>query len=89
MFTLPDYLWLPQRRGLTKAIQMLEAGKSFCLYGPTGSGKTEMATHLFRWCDYKDLKGKFYLNRKLLIPQALTRFRSAGLHVGVRAAAGG
>jgi superfamily II DNA or RNA helicase len=85
-YELPDHLWLPQRRGIEQTISLLEDGHSVCLYGPTGSGKTEQAIQLFHWCLSRGKKGSFYLNRKLLIAQTMNRFKEAMLPFGVRAA---
>ena len=86
MYKLPDYLWPPQARGIRETMDLLAQDKSVCLYGPTGSGKTTMATELFKWIASMGGTGAFYLNRKLLIPQTAARFRQAGLHFGIRAA---
>jgi superfamily II DNA or RNA helicase len=86
LFILPDYLWPPQRRGLEQTIDRLNNGVDVCLYGPTGSGKTEQAIQLMHWAMSRGMKGAFYVNRKLLIGQTANRFGLAGLPFGVRAA---
>jgi DNA repair protein RadD len=79
-------LWTPQRRGLISTIATLEAGKTVCLYAPTGAGKTYIASELLRWGLSEGRQSVFYCNRRLLIPQTLEAFQKAGLHTGVRAA---
>jgi DNA repair protein RadD len=86
LYTLPSYLWTPQRRGIEETIALLEAGKDVCLYGPTGSGKTVQAIELFNWAMSKYWAGCFYLNRRLLIPQTAEKFSAARLPYGIRAA---
>jgi superfamily II DNA or RNA helicase len=86
LYTLPSYLWTPQRRGIEETIALLEAGKDVCLYGPTGSGKTVQAVELFNWAMSKYWAGCFYLNRRLLIPQTAQKFSDARLPYGIRAA---
>lgn len=86
-FTPASHLWAPQRRGVEETIAHFEAGATrVCLYSPTGGGKTEQAIDLFRWANSLNLGGCFYVNRKLLVGQTAARFRSAGLHYGIRAA---
>lgn len=85
-YALPDWLWPPQRRGLEQTIQLLEGGKSVCLYGPTGSGKTAQAFELMNWAMSRGMKSIFYLNRKLLIDQTAKRAFDVGLPIGLRAA---
>lgn len=67
-------------------MRLLLAGKSVCLYGPTGSGKTTMSYELFRWAQSLGTGACFYVNRKILIGQTTRRFIAGGLDVGVRAA---
>ena len=87
MFELDDGLWGPQRRTLNTVMYELNEGVDWLgLYSPTGSGKTRMAMELFRWMESEGLGGVFYVNRKLLIPQARDAMITAGLSVGVRAA---
>lgn len=86
MFTPAPELWPPQRRGLVSAIATLEAGKSVCLYGPTGSGKTRLASELLKWGLSENRLGIFYLNRRLLIPQTAEAFGKVGVNCGIRAA---
>lgn len=86
MFTPSPTLWTPQRRGLIDTIATLEAGKSACLYGPTGSGKTTQAVELIRYASDRGMGSCFYINRRLLIDQVVSRFSDAGFHFGVRAA---
>ena len=86
VFQLANELWVPQARGIQQATALLMQGKSVCLYGPTGSGKTRVAIELFKWAEYLDLTGCFYVNRKLLIGQTAKRFTEAGLDFGIRAA---
>ncbi len=86
MFTPAPELWLPQRRGLVDTIATLEAGKSVCLYAPTGGGKSKVASELMRWGLSENRLGIFYINRRLLIPQTAEAFDKAGLNYGIRAA---
>ena len=85
-YTLPDHLWPPQRKGLEETICLLDQGRDVCLYGPTGSGKTEQAIQLMKWAISRGRTGIFYANRKLLIGQTAERFGEAGLPYGIRAA---
>lgn len=86
MFELPSYLWEPQVRGITGVIRSWLSGKTCCLYGPTGSGKTTQAATLFQWAKANGLNGVFYVNRRLLIQQTVDRFRRDGLQCAIRAA---
>lgn len=87
-FQFDPGLWEPQRDALERVLYELNEGASRCviLQSPTGTGKTRMATELFRYADYHGLGGNFYTNRKLLTPQAASQFRSAGLFCAIRAA---
>lgn len=85
-YQLPDWLWPPQRRGLEQTIERLNDGKSVCLYGPCGSGKTNIAFELMNWAMARGWRSIFYINRKLLIDQTAKRAFEAGLPIGVRAA---
>jgi DNA repair protein RadD len=64
----------------------MDMGKRVVLQAPTGGGKTTVAAVQFQWALSLGLGGSFYVNRRLLIPQAYDRFTSMGLHVGIRAA---
>lgn len=86
MFEPSPHLWVPQRRGVMETIAMIEAGQDLCLYGPTGSGKTTIASELARWASDRGIGTCFYVNRKLLVCQTLQRFRDDGLDAAVRAA---
>lgn len=86
MFQLSPHLWTPQRRGVEQTMDLLQQGKSVCLYSPTGGGKTTQAVELLRWAESNGFGGIFYVNRRLLIQQTLDRITKAGLHCGVRAA---
>jgi DNA repair protein RadD len=81
-----DHLWTPQRRSVLAVIEAFQRVNRVCLQSPTGSGKTQMAVELFRWCDLQDWQGSFYINRTLLIPQTSERFERYGLRHGIRAA---
>lgn len=86
MFTPSPTLWVPQKRGLIDTISAIEAGKSVCLQGPTGSGKTVLAIELLRYAQSEGFGGCFYVNRRLLLDQTVRAFNDAGFHFGVRAA---
>jgi superfamily II DNA or RNA helicase len=86
MFQPSPSLWLPQRHGLVSTIATLEAGKSVCLYAPTGGGKSLVASQLLAWGLSENRLGIFYVNRRLLIPQTAATFDKSGLHYGIRAA---
>lgn len=86
MYEFPSDLWAPQLSGITRTIDILQSGKSVCLQGPTGSGKTRQAIEIFKWAQSEGMGGVFFLNRRLLIPQTSSRFTSAGLPHGIRAA---
>lgn len=85
-YELPDYLWAPQRNGIEQTIGRLKAGKDVCMYGPTGSGKTQVAIELINWALDRGLTSSFYVNRKLLIGQTASRFGQYNLPYGIRAA---
>lgn len=85
-FRLSSRLWEPQRRGVEETIRLLDGGNDVCLYGPCGSGKTTCAAELIKWATFHGVPSAFYVNRRLLIPQAYNRFASEGLDVGIRAA---
>lgn len=86
MFQLSPHLWPPQRRGIEETIAALAAGKDVCLYGPTGAGKTVVAVELLKWAMSQGCRGAFYVNRRLLVGQTITRFQEAELPIGVRCA---
>lgn len=86
MFTLPDHLWPPQRRGLVETIRLIEQGVDVCLYAPTGGGKTEVAKQLAGYALDKRRRLAFGVNRRLLIPQTVDKFRADKLPVAIRAA---
>jgi len=86
MFELPDYLWPPQRRGIEQTIGLLEDGVDVCLYAPTGGGKTEVAKQLAGYALARRRRLAFMVNRRLLIPQTVDKFRADSLPVAVRAA---
>ena len=85
-FTLPPYLWPPQKYGIEKTIKALGRGEDVCLQAPCGGGKTRMAIVLLDWILSKGGRGAFYTNRKLLIAQTAECFKEAKLPFGVRAA---
>lgn len=85
-FELPNHLWGPQIRGIKDVLSGWSRGKSICLQGPTGSGKTTQASVLFQWAASQGLRGIFYVNRRLLVQQTVDRFRKDGLECAVRAA---
>lgn len=85
-YTLSEDLWPPQRRSVEAAIDAYNRGVDIVLQGPTGCGKTRIATELFAWAGHHGLRGCFYVNRKLLVGQTAQRFTSFGLDFGVRAA---
>jgi len=86
MFTLPDHLWPPQRRGLAETIRLIEQGVDVCLYAPTGGGKTEVAKQLAGYALSRRQRLAFGVNRRLLIPQTVDKFRGDRLPVAIRAA---
>ena len=86
MYVMPDNLWAPQRNGLTQTIDLLKEGLDVCYYSPTGGGKTRVAIELLKWAFERGWRGKFYVNRRLLIDQTASRFAQAKLPFGIRAA---
>lgn len=84
--SLSPGLWKPQENGVRKTIESLEKGRVPILQGPTGCGKTRMATELMLWAEAQGIPGVFYVNRNLLINQTARRFGDAGLDTGVRSA---
>jgi superfamily II DNA or RNA helicase len=67
-------------------IATIEAGRSACLYGPTGSGKTRISVELMRYALDRGWQACFYINRRLLIAQTAAVYEKAGFHFGIRAA---
>lgn len=86
LWTPPSHLWEPQKRGILATIDAIARGNHVCLYGPTGSGKTECAVQLLQWALDQGCAGSFYVNRKLLVHQTAERFTAKGLPFGIRAA---
>lgn len=86
MFKPSADLWAPQERGLMQAIAEIEKGKDVIIQGPTGSGKTRLASELFRYAETMKWGAIFYVNRKLLVGQTSDSFNARGIKHGVRAA---
>lgn len=85
-YELPAHLWPPQRRGLLETIRLIEQGQDVCLYAPTGGGKTEVAKQLAGYALDRQQRLGFMVNRRLLIPQTVEKFRADRLPVAIRAA---
>lgn len=85
-YVMSTDLWAPQANGVRKTIELLNQRRQPILYGPTGCGKTRMATELMLWANHYGMNGVFYVNRNLLLGQTRDRFEASGLSVGVRSA---
>ncbi len=78
--------WPHQIRGIDGFWGAVEAGKRrICLTGPTGCGKTYLATKIIEEAQRRNMKVTFSVNRKSLAEQTRKSFEESGIDYGMRA----
>lgn len=81
-------LWPNQTRCLAELIPLIESGEQgpFCIVGPTGCGKSKIATGVIHYANDHNLPSILYTNRRMLLEQLSGVLSKSAIAHGIRAA---